>query len=65
MSASLLSASSLKSAYETHYPSRCPSLAFTVGFREYNSTDTSTFRRFVCSEYFEAIPSTLTFDVPD
>lgn len=44
---------------------RCPSLAFTVGFCEYNSTDTSTFRRFVCSEYFETVPSTLTFDVPD
>jgi len=54
-----------KSVYETHYPPGCPSLAFTLGFYKYNSTNTSTSERYVCSQYFEAIPSTLTFNVPD
>lgn len=38
-----------KSVYETHYPPGCPSLAFTLGFYKYNSTNTSTSERFVCS----------------
>lgn len=50
--------------WNAQFPPTCPSISFTVGTYELNGTDTSTTTRLICTQRFDAIPSTLTFLVP-
>lgn len=49
----------------THYLDACPSLGLVWGVYTNGTNDPSNISAFVCSQYVEEIPATLSFIVPD